>query len=126
MCAVLLLLSATHLQAQWRQRAQHAVQRVLFKSTADGQFELREVFQKTENPRLMAIALDVTLGLFGAHRMYLGTSLRVPIIYTATVGGACVLWIVDLGLLIFTKDITPYMDNPNVFMWNPAPSAAQE
>ena len=107
--------------AQWKQRAQKAVQHVLFVKQPDGSLALREVFQKTENPRLMAIALDVTLGLFGAHRMYLGTSLRVPIIYTATVGGACVLWLVDLGLLIFTDDITPYMDNPNVFMWNPAP-----
>jgi hypothetical protein len=29
-----------------------------------------------------------------------------------------VLWIADLVLLITTEDITKFMNNPNVFMWN--------
>lgn len=70
-----------------------------------------------ENARLVAIALDVALGLFGMHRMYLGTDIQVPIFYTLTVGGGCILWLVDLGLLIFSKDIEKYKNNPHVFMW---------
>jgi TM2 domain-containing membrane protein YozV len=94
---------------------------MLFEVSADGQSHLRAVWHKADNARAVAILLDVSLGLFGAHRMYLGTDLKVPIIYTATVGGACVLWLVDLGLLIFSKDIERYMNNPNVFMWNDKP-----
>jgi len=55
--------------------------------------------------------------MFGVHRMYLGTDIKVPVIYTVTLGGGLVLWVVDLGLLIASKDIKPYMDNPHVFMW---------
>ncbi|MFM2316676.1 MAG: hypothetical protein RLZZ155_1008 [Bacteroidota bacterium] len=84
-------------------------------------FNNRKIVQKLrtfENQRAVAIGLDVSLGLFGVHRMYLGTDLRVPVIYTTTIGGGGVLWLVDLGLLIAVKDLTPFKDNPNVFMWN--------
>ena len=84
-------------------------------------FNNRKIVQKLrtfENQRAVAIGLDVSLGLFGVHRMYLGTDLRVPVIYTATIGGGGVLWLVDLGLLIAVKDLAPFKDNPNVFMWN--------
>jgi TM2 domain-containing membrane protein YozV len=73
----------------------------------------------TKSPRMAAIALDITLGVFGAHRLYLGTDVKVPVFYTLTVGGGMLLWIVDLGCLIFTKDISRYCNNPNVFMWIP-------
>lgn len=84
-------------------------------------FNNRKIVQKLrtlDNQRAVAIGLDVSLGLFGVHRMYLGTDLKVPVIYTATIGGGGVLWLVDLGLLIAVKDLTPFKDNPNVFMWN--------
>jgi TM2 domain-containing membrane protein YozV len=110
-------LVALHSSAQ-RSVAQRISEKVLFKTTPEGVLELRGAFRRGDNVRLVAIALDVTLGLFGTHRMYLGTDLKVPVFYSLTVGGACVLWVVDLGLLIFSRDITPYMDNPNIFMWN--------
>ena len=96
--------------------------KILFTETEEGEFRFRKLFNRFnkdqhDNPRLVAIALDATLGLLGVHRLYLGTSVKVPVIYTLTCGGGCVLWLVDLGLLIFSKDITPYMDNPNLFMW---------
>ena len=101
------------------------VKKAMFKELPDGSLHMREALvkrvDKGENVRLIAIALDVSLGLFGMHRLYLGTDVKVPIFYTLTVGGACVLWIVDLGLLVFAKDIEPFIDNPNVFMWNPKP-----
>lgn len=86
-------------------------------------FNNRKIIQKLrtfDNQRAVAIGLDVSLGLFGVHRMYLGTDLKVPVIYTTTIGGGGVLWLVDLGLLIAVKDLKPYLDNPNVFMWNTA------
>ena len=99
-----------------------AAGKILFTETEEGEFRFRKIFNRFnkdqhDNPRLVAIALDASLGLLGVHRLYLGTSVKVPVIYTVTCGGGCVLWLIDLGLLIFTKDITPYMDNPNLFMW---------
>jgi len=70
-----------------------------------------------ENTRRVAILLNVTLGYFGVHRMYLGTDPKVPIFYTLSMGGGGVLWLVDLGILIAHKDIDPYINNPRMFMW---------
>jgi TM2 domain-containing membrane protein YozV len=86
-------------------------------------FNNRKIVQKLrtfDNQRAVAIGLDMSLGVFGVHRMYLGTDLKVPVIYTTTIGGGGVLWLVDLGLLVAVKDLTPFKDNPNVFMWNTA------
>ena len=93
------------------------------KGASSEKFNNRKIVQKLrtlDNQRAVAIGLDVSLGLFGVHRMYLGTDLKVPVIYTSTIGGGGVLWLVDLGLLIAVKDITPLKNNSNVFMWNTA------
>lgn len=108
--------------AQRREKLAAVSSKIFFTETEEGHFQLRKIFKgfnkdQHDNPRLVAIALDASLGLLGVHRLYLGTSVKVPVIYTLTCGGGCVLWLIDLGLLIFTKDITPYMDNPNLFMW---------
>jgi len=70
-----------------------------------------------ENPRLVAAMLNISLGLFGVHRLYLGTDVKVPVFYTLTIGGGGILWLADLGLILFSKDLSPFMDNPHVFMW---------
>ena len=91
------------------------------KGASQEKFNNRKIVQKLrtlDNQRAVAIGLDVSLGLFGVHRMYLGTDLKVPVIYTSTIGGGGVLWLVDLGMLIAVKDLTPFKNNPNVFMWN--------
>jgi len=80
---------------------------------------LRKRWANHENPRLVAIALDLTLGLFGMHRLYLGTDVKVPVAYTLTFGGGGILWLVDLVLLISTPDIALYQNNPHLFMWIP-------
>lgn len=85
----------------------------------DGFIELRPAAQKAENTRLVAIALDLTLGLFGMHRLYLGTDIRVPIGYTLTFGGGGVLWLVDLAMLVGAPDIESFKNNPHFFMWIP-------
>ncbi|MCB0793590.1 MAG: TM2 domain-containing protein [Flavobacteriales bacterium] len=72
----------------------------------------------TQEPeRLIAAVLNLGLGTFGAHRLYLGTSPKVPIIYGITFGGFGILALIDLGHVLFTKDLDPYRHNEHVFMW---------
>jgi TM2 domain-containing membrane protein YozV len=118
----LLVAMSQMLHAQHAQALQGTKSKMLFREMADGSYELRRVFSflnkaDSENPRMMAIALDITLGVLGVHRLYLGTDLKVPIFYTLSLGGGGVLWLVDLGLLIANKDISKYYNNPKLFMW---------
>jgi hypothetical protein len=50
--------------------------------------------------------------------MYLGTSPKIPVFYTLSMGGGGVLWLVDLGVLITHKDISPFLNNPKMLMWS--------
>lgn len=77
-----------------------------------------ELPQTKENTRLVAIALTLALGPFGAHRIYLGTNVKVPLFYTLTLGGGLgILPVLDLLHIIFTKDLSPYFNNDKIFMW---------
>lgn len=77
-----------------------------------------ESLTKKEHPRITAAILCITLGPFGAHRLYLGTKPIVPATYTLTLGGGIgLLPVVDLFLITFSKDISRYKNNPHVFMW---------
>ena len=71
-----------------------------------------------ENTRLISSSLAVLLGPFGAHRLYLGTTPKVAVIYGITFGGFGVLAVVDLGHLLFTKDLDRYRNSDRVFMWS--------
>jgi TM2 domain-containing membrane protein YozV len=73
--------------------------------------------QTRTHKKWVALGLNVSLGLFGVHRLYLGTSPKVPVIYTFTLGGGGVIFIGDLGALIFTKDIEKFAEKPEVIMW---------
>ena len=56
-----------------------------------------------ENPKVVALVLTGTLGVFGAHRIYLGTDPRIPVFYTITLGGGLgVLPAVDFLVILFT------------------------
>lgn len=70
-----------------------------------------------ENERVISSALAVLLGPFGAHRIYLGTTPAVAIIYGVTFGGFGILVLLDLGHLLFTHDLAAYRNNDRVFMW---------
>lgn len=70
-----------------------------------------------EHSKVVAATLDVTLGLFGVHRLYLGTSPQIPVIYALTLGGGGFLVLTDLGVILFTKDLEQYADDPHVIMW---------
>ena len=71
-----------------------------------------------ENKKLMAAAINLTLGMLGAHRLYLGTKPHVPVFYLLTFGGVFfILPIIDFFVLTFSKDITPYQNNTKIIMW---------
>ena len=74
-----------------------------------------------ENPRWVSSGLAVLLGPFAAHRLYLGTTSKVAIIYGATFGGFGILVLLDLGHLLFTKDLDVYRNSDRVFMWSRKP-----
>ncbi len=95
---------------------------LLLEQTDDGFIHFSERAVKSENPRLVAIGLDLALGLFGVHRLYLGTDIKVPVAYTLTFGGGGVLWLIDLALLIGSPNIEQYKNNPHLFMWVPLAS----
>jgi TM2 domain-containing membrane protein YozV len=77
-----------------------------------------EEVQQPENQRLVASILAITLGPFGGHRIYFGTKPIVPIIYVATLGGGFfILPLIDLGHILFTKDLSVYENHSGVFMW---------
>ena len=105
-----------------RERLNSAFGKVFFQETEENTFSLKGRFFSSdstmrENPRLVAIILDITLGVLGMHRLYLGTDLKVPVFYALTLGGGGILWLIDLGMLIAVKDIEPFLDNPRLFMW---------
>lgn len=70
-----------------------------------------------EPQRWVAATLTVTLGIFGAHRLYLGTSPHVPVVYGLTFGGFGVLALIDLGHILFTKDLDRFRNDRTVLMW---------
>jgi TM2 domain-containing membrane protein YozV len=71
-----------------------------------------------ENPRVIAFCLAILLGPFGAHRIYLGTRHMVPVAYVLTLGGGLgVVPVIDAILILATKNLEPYQNNPRFFMW---------
>lgn len=73
---------------------------------------------KKEPQRLVAATLALTLGTFGAHRLYFGTDAKVPVLYGLTFGGFGVLALIDFGQILFTKDLGAYRKNNKVLMWS--------
>jgi hypothetical protein len=80
-----------------------------------------QVHKGGENKKLTTVVLGLTLGAFGVHRLYLGTKDYIPVVYAVTLGGAYILVLVDVVMVVTHQDISPYVNNPHVFMWaNPA------
>lgn len=79
----------------------------------------QQVAQWEENPKAVAAALTVLMGPFAAHRIYLGTSPKVPVFYTLTLGGGLgVLPIIDLMLILSAKDLSVYYNKDTIFLWS--------
>jgi len=68
--------------------------------------------------KFIAISLNIALGLFGLHRVFLGTDVIVPIFYTFTFGGGGILWLADLVMLICKKEYSQFTDNPRLVMFS--------
>lgn len=74
--------------------------------------------QEIKKKKIIAITLAVTLGVFGVHRLYLGTATKVPIIYTLTLGGGFGFLVVsDIIAIIATKNMDKFSPNTQAFMW---------
>ena len=76
--------------------------------------------EQTRKKRIIAAlcALPFPCGFVGAHRVMLGSSPWVPVVYVATFGGCFgLLPLIDFCFITFSKDITPFENNPHVFMW---------
>ena len=118
---ILLILSlitvGSSVRASGPYRAMNAVELNLLDSLTE-QYDLSiEDGPKEENARLISSSLAVLLGPFGAHRLYLGTTTKVAIIYGITFGGFGILATIDLFHLLFTKDLDAYRNSDKVFMW---------
>lgn len=86
-----------------------------------------DALQLAENRRVVAILLNLTLGMLGVHRLYLGTKPWVPAVYLFTFGGGFfVLPFIDLIFLITHRDISRFEHNPRVLMWLPENFLNQE
>lgn len=71
-----------------------------------------------KHPKLTAAVLTVLLGPLGVHRIYLGTSPYVPIVYAITLGGGLgILPLIDLIMIITHNDLDQYRQRKEVFMW---------
>lgn len=76
------------------------------------------VVYQPKHPRLTAAVLTITLGMLGAHRLYLGAKPWVPLFYVVSVGGVFfILPLLDLIAIISHKDITPFYNNNKILMW---------
>jgi TM2 domain-containing membrane protein YozV len=75
---------------------------------------------KQKNKKLIAALLSFPFpfGIVGLHRIYLGTSPHVPIVYIGTLGGGFgLIPLIDFFVILFTKDIEQFISNKKVFMW---------
>ena len=125
MLTLLLALVPLAQHATCQSLSDSALGQLVMSQNDDGYWEFHTSLQKSENPRLVAIGLDITLGLFGMHRLYLGTDIKVPIAYTLTFGGGGILWLVDLAMLVASPDIESFKNNPHFFMWIPPANKAK-
>ena len=67
-----------------------------------------------------SLAFPFPFGITGIHRVYLGTSPYVPVVYMATLGGGLgILPSIDFILLLTDKNLEAYRNRNRVFMWQP-------
>lgn len=71
-----------------------------------------------ENKKITAAVLTLTLGMLGVHRIYLGTAPYIPAVYLFTFGGGFfILPVIDLVVILSTKDISKFENNNRLLMW---------
>lgn len=80
----------------------------------------RKAFKKErKKKKWVAVAMAIAAGPFGAHRLYLGTDTKVPVIYTVTLGGGLgLLPIIDCVVILTTRDLSKFENKDQVFLWS--------
>ncbi len=87
---------------------------------ADSIIKKRESKKEKNKKKFVAalFAFPFPFGFMGGHRVMLGTKPWVPVVYVATFGGCFgVLPLIDFFVIVCSKDIEEYENNPNIFMW---------
>ncbi|MDF2438785.1 MAG: hypothetical protein K0Q95_3161 [Bacteroidota bacterium] len=65
-----------------------------------------------------ALAFPFPFGFMGAHRVMLGCKPWVPVVYVATFGGCFgLIPLIDFIVILNSKDLSEFENNPKVFMW---------
>ena len=68
------------------------------------------------------LAFPFPCGVFGLHRLYLGSANAMPLVYVATVGGGfAILPFIDFVLIVLSKDVNTYAHSTRLFMWTKKP-----
>lgn len=78
-------------------------------------------FKQKRNKRITAavLAFPFPFGIVALHRIYLGCSPHVPVVYIGSLGGVFgVLPLIDCVFLLSDKDLDKYINKPGVFMWS--------
>ena len=76
-----------------------------------------------KHQKFKAIMLAVFLGHFGVHRIYLGTSPNVPVVYSLTLGGGLgLLPLLDIVAIASADDLSQFKNSEKVFMWQDSPA----
>ena len=76
--------------------------------------------KQKDNRKLAAAVLSFPFpfGIVGLHRIFLGTAPYVPVVYIASVGGVFgILPFIDFCVILFDRDISRFVNNQKVFMW---------
>jgi hypothetical protein len=83
-------------------------------------FARKFIKKSADNRRLIAacLAFPLPVGFLGAHRIFLGTNPYIPVAYAGTLGGCLgAVPLVDFFVIVFTKNIEHFENNPHFFMW---------
>jgi TM2 domain-containing membrane protein YozV len=77
-------------------------------------------FKQNKNKKLTAalLAFPLPFGIVGLHRIYLGCTPYVPVVYIASFGGVLgLIPLIDFCFILLDKKTEKYIDNKKVFMW---------
>ncbi len=65
-----------------------------------------------------ALLILLLTGPLGGHRIYLGSPVYIPLVYTATIGGGFgILPLLDAIAILFTNDLSKFINNDKIIMW---------
>ena len=96
-----------------------AINHHLFIEDSSSQIEATDsISSKVKFKRGKAILFTLFTGFLGGHRIYMGTHQRTPILYSITLGGLGILPLIDLGHIIFTRDLSVFENKTQIIMWS--------